>query len=68
MPYTEGVYLGLVTSVLGGGRVWVEHPGEKQMFWVSGSTGASFVVRIRAGSPPFALGSESVNWRGNYDL
>ena len=31
MPYTDGVYPGVVTSVVGGavGRVWAEHPGEK---------------------------------------
>ena len=36
MPYIDGVYPGVVTSVVGGagGRVWVEHPGEKEMFWV----------------------------------
>ena len=36
VPYTEGVYPGVVTSVVGGarGRVWVEHPGEKDMFRV----------------------------------
>ena len=34
--YTDGVYLGVVTLVVGGagGRVWVEHPGEKEMFRV----------------------------------
>ena len=36
VPYTEGVYPGVVTSVVAGagGRVWVEHPGEKGMCWV----------------------------------
>ena len=36
VPYTNGVYPGVATSVVGGagGRVWVEHPGEKEMFWV----------------------------------
>ena len=36
VPYTDGVYPGVVTSVVGGagGRVWVEHPGEKEMFRV----------------------------------
>ena len=36
VPYTEGVYRGVVTSVVGGagGRVGVEHPGEKEMFRV----------------------------------
>ena len=36
VPYTTGVYPGDVTSVApgAGGRVWVEHPGEKEMFRV----------------------------------
>ena len=36
VPYTDGVYAGVVTSVAAGqgGRVWVEHPGEKEMFRV----------------------------------
>ena len=38
VPYTDGVCRGVVTSVVGwgggGGRVWLEHPGEKEMFWV----------------------------------
>ena len=37
VPYTDGVYPGFVTSVVGwarGGRVWVEHPGEKEMLRV----------------------------------
>ena len=37
VPYTEGVYPGVVTLVVGEGRggcVWVEHPGEKEMFRV----------------------------------
>ena len=36
VPYTDGVYPGVVTSVAAGqgGRVWVEHPGEKEMFRV----------------------------------
>ena len=36
VPYTDGGYPGVVTSVVGGagGRVWVEHPGEKEMFRV----------------------------------
>ena len=34
MPYTDGVYPGFVTCVVGGGRVWVEHPREKEMFRV----------------------------------
>ena len=38
VPYTEGVYPGVVTSVVGGGgaggRVWVKHPREKAMFRV----------------------------------
>ena len=37
VPCTDGVYPGVVTSVVGGGaggRVWVEHPGEKEMFRV----------------------------------
>ena len=35
-PYTDGVSPGVVTSVMGGagGRVWVEHPGEKEIFRV----------------------------------
>ena len=34
VPYTDGCYPGVVTSVAAGhgGRVWVEHPGEKEMF------------------------------------
>ena len=36
VPYTDGVYPGIVTSVVAGagGRVWVEQPGEKEMFRV----------------------------------
>ena len=36
VPYTDGVYPGVVSSVVAGagGRVWVEHPGEKEMFRV----------------------------------
>ena len=36
VPYTHGVYPGVVTSVVGGagGRVRVEHPWEKEMFQV----------------------------------
>ena len=36
VPYTDGLYPGFVTSVVGGagGRVWVEHPREKDMFRV----------------------------------
>ena len=36
VPYTDGVDPGVVTSVAAGqgGRVWVEHPGEKEMFRV----------------------------------
>ena len=36
VPYTDGVYPGVVTSVAAGqgGRVWVEHPREKEMFRV----------------------------------
>ena len=36
VPYTDGVYPGVVTSVVAGagGRVWVEHTGEKEMFRV----------------------------------
>ena len=35
VPYTDGVYPGVVTPVVGGGGgVWVEHPGEKEMFRV----------------------------------
>ena len=35
VPYTDGVHVGVVTSVVGraGRRVWVEHPGEKETFW-----------------------------------
>ena len=33
VPYTKGVYSGVVASVLGGGGgKWVEHQGEKKMF------------------------------------
>ena len=36
VPYNDGVYPGVVTSVVagGGGEVWVEYPGEKEMFRV----------------------------------
>ena len=37
MPYTDGVYPGVATSVVGGGggvTVWMEHLGEKEMFRV----------------------------------
>ena len=36
VPYPDGVYPGVVTSVVAGGgdKVWVEHPGEKEMFRV----------------------------------
>ena len=36
VPYTDGVYPGVVTWVAAGqgGRLWVEHPGEKEMFRV----------------------------------
>ena len=36
VPYTEGFYLGVVTTVVGGagGRVWVEQPGENEIFRV----------------------------------
>ena len=36
VPYTDGVYPGVVTSVAArqGGREWVEHQGEKEMFRV----------------------------------
>ena len=36
VPYANGVYAVVVTSVAAGqgGRVWVEHPGEKEMFRV----------------------------------
>ena len=36
VPYTDGVYPWVVTSVVGGagGKVWVEHLGEKEMFRV----------------------------------
>ena len=36
VPYTDGVHPGVVTSVVAGarGRVWVEHPGEKEVFRV----------------------------------
>ena len=36
VPYTDRVYPGVVTSVVAGGgdKVWVEYPGEKEMFWV----------------------------------
>ena len=36
VPYTDGVYPGVVTSVVAGAgvRVWMEHPGEKVMFRV----------------------------------
>ena len=37
VPYTDGVYPGVVTSFVagaGGGRVWVEHSEEKEMFRV----------------------------------
>ena len=35
VPYTDGVYPGIVTwVVVGGGGVWVEHSGEKEMFRV----------------------------------
>ena len=36
VPYTDGVYPWVVTSVLAGqgGRVSVDHPGEKEMFRV----------------------------------
>ena len=36
VPYTDGVYPGVVTSVVegAGGRVWVAHPREKEMFRV----------------------------------
>ena len=34
MPYTDAVHSGVATSVVegAGGRVWVEHPGEKEIF------------------------------------
>ena len=37
VPYTDGVYPGVVTMVVAGagGRVWVEHLGEKEMFRVA---------------------------------
>ena len=36
VPYTDGVYPGIVTSAVAGlgGRMWVKQPGEKEMFWV----------------------------------
>ena len=37
MPYPNGVYPGVVSSVVAGGggeKVWVEYPGEKEMFRV----------------------------------
>ena len=36
VPYTDGVYPGVVTSVVAGagGRMWVEHLGQKEMFRV----------------------------------
>ena len=36
VPHPDGVHPGVVTSVVGGagGRVWVEHPGENEMFRV----------------------------------
>ena len=34
MPYTQSVYPGVVTSVVGGGGVWVEHQGEQEMYRV----------------------------------
>ena len=36
VPYNDDVYPGVVTSVAAGqgGRVWVEHTGEKEMFRV----------------------------------
>ena len=33
MPHTDGFYLGVLTSVVGV-CVWVEHPGDKEMFLV----------------------------------
>ena len=37
VPYMEGVYPGVVTSVVGGGgSVWVENPREKEMFRAEG--------------------------------
>ena len=52
VPYTDGVYPGVVTSVAAGrgGRVWVEHPGEKEMFRVESGVQPR---KDGLGTPPF---------------